>query len=192
MNPALNTPSVTLAANASVAISVTGSFLLFTSNTGPFKFQVDNGPMTTGLSILGIDLTKFAGQGGQPAGFTTIILQDTSGAQNTINFITANAAITYINPNATYFQKDAPTFPKGSGVLATDAVVFSGVGPQGQQRKHFTISNLDAGTTIHVTDGTNAGLAVPPGQSRILATSGSLKISNPTLVNWEVLEVFYV
>lgn len=116
---------------------------------------------------------------------TTIYVGDVALPQSFVaNTLTVTAA------------KDAPTYPKCTGSLnlagGASSAAYTGV-DNGHQRKHFIISNLDNAATFDVTDGNNTGVQCPPLGSRIIATSGSLKVKNTSggAANYEVMEIFY-
>ncbi len=78
--------TVTVPANGTVLIAVTGSALLFTAATGAFTFQLDDREALPGQPFLSLEmlLGDFFGQ---------IWLTDTSGAPNTIVFFTGNGGL---------------------------------------------------------------------------------------------------
>ena len=194
MNINVNRRTVSLVANGSNQIDVSGSFLLLYSSTGSFNFSIDGSPMSSGFCVLSIDLRNaYPG-----AKFKSVQFQDTSGSANTISCFISDAPISYAQIVPTVLQQDAPTVIKATSLSALGATtwstVFSGVSASGKARKHFILSNLDSSANMHIGDGTTPGILCPAGQSRIVATSGALYVynagSNPA--NAEVLEVFYV
>lgn len=204
MTPNVKIQTITLLPNQLTEISVTGSNLLFTSNTGNFNFSLDGFAFQAGFSILGVDVSREPSTLGSvtPAPgvapqFKTLILQDTSGVANTITFIVSNYPVTFINPNATYFQKNSPTYTKASGTLAVaDGALtapFTGV-DAGHIRKLITISNQSA-NNIFATDSVgNPGVLIPTSQSIALETNGSIRIQNSAgagASNYSVMEIFY-
>lgn len=204
MTPNVQILTRTVAAGGTVRIDVTGSNVLFVSNTGNFNFSLDGNAFQAGFSILGVDVSRDISTLGSvtPAPgvapqFNAILLQDTSGAANTITFIVSNYPVTFINPNATYFQKNSPTYTKASGTLTVAdgalTAAFTGV-DAGHTRKLITISNLSA-NNIYATDAAgNAGVLIPTSQSIALETSGSIKVLNTAgsgASNYSVMEIFY-
>lgn len=209
-NPNINIRSITVAANQQTDVNAAGTFLLIYSATGSFQFSLDGGSKQDGTAILTMNLNAQDGAilpSGQRIieSFRRITFYDTSGNPNTIKFIAANAAVEYANPTPTNFAKDAATFPQATGSLALAAggvTRYSGVGPGGQQRKFFIVTNRGV-NAMEITDDANAvgaagNLAVPlPGNSLIpicIATSGALKVYNPSGApnNYSVVEIFYV
>ena len=203
MNAGLTRFSPTIPANGTITIDCSGTFIRFYSNTGNFNFSIDGAPMNVGFSSLGIPIPPITMPGGNAIvqRFRAVILQDTSGSANTVQFITSEIPIDYTPAIFTNFYKNAPTYSKSSGALSLadgGFVAYSGVDTGGNTRKLFVASNLSAagGQLLHIGDSSgNRGIIIPGQQSIALETSGALRLINTTgsgATNYQVHELFYV
>jgi hypothetical protein len=209
MIPNVQPKTIAIAANATVPISITGSTILFISSVGSFQWSLDGGPYQPGLTIMGVDISRgvnLLGSVSKPIvvapQFTEVLLQDTSGAANSVTFIVANYPVTYINPIPTTISKDAPTYSKGSGIIALaggGTTLYNGVDAvTGKLRKQIIVTNADANNnSIYVLDvNGNVGLIIPAGQAETLPTGSSYTVKNPNGValnpGYCVMELFYL
>jgi hypothetical protein len=205
MTPNVQIKTLTLVSGQNVAVAVSGTFLMFVSNQGTFDFSLDGGNYQTGFSILGIDVSQNPSSlgsvtpvPGTAPSFKEILLRNTSGAANTITFIVSDYPVTFINPNATNFTKNAPTYCKGSGLVnIADGgnEVFTGVDAGGQIRKLIIVCNASANTVYIADASSNIGDVVPAGQSHALEVAGTVKVINIVgsgASSVAVMEVFYV
>lgn len=161
MNPNIQVITRTVAANGVLPINANGSYLKLVSSTGNFNFSLDGGPMQTGLTIFGIDLGRVPNVTGDivkaaPVApqFREVLLQDTSGAANTITMIVANYPVDYINALQTVFIQDASTTAKPDAAFtlaagATHAVTNTNAG---KKQKAVIIYNDDLAVTVDVLD----------------------------------------
>ena len=132
MSVSVVSQSITLKARAVQTVGQAGSFFLFISSTGSFQFSLDGGPWQNGVTIFSADVARdnaalFPSSSNAaipPASFKSILFQDTSGAPNTIEYVIANGPVTYLNPVANTFTKDAPTYTKSSGIVALAAMTL--------------------------------------------------------------------
>jgi hypothetical protein len=204
MNLAIQVKSYTIPANGTINVDASGTFVRFYANTGKFNFSIDGGPFNTGLSSLGIPVPQeFTPQGmAMPIRpFRQIILQDLSGAANTISFIVANGALDYTPVQPTTFVKNAPTYPKATGIIALgDGLTanFSGVDTGGNIRKQIVVSNHNGsgGASLYLDDASSIkGILIPAQQSVTIETSGSVYVHNTAgsgASNYSAFETFYV
>lgn len=204
MIPNVQVKPITVKANQTTTVDVSGSKVIFVSSSGAFQFSLDGGPLQTGLCILAVDVTVDIPQLGgvvrppllSPQ-FKSIILKDLSGSDNTITMVITNAAVSYLNPNPTTFVKNAPTYCKGTGDKTLNAGLtdtYNGLDGSAV-RKQFIVTNLEtvAGTTLLIQDPAgNNGVTVYPQQSKTFESGGTIKINNPngTPIHYEVMETF--
>lgn len=204
MNPNIQVKVVTLAANQTLSVQATGSYLVLQAATGSFNFAIDGGVFQTGLVTIGIDVFRDRELVSSPKGiaavpqqFKEIILQDTSGQTNAITIVVANSPVTYFSPTPTVFQKDAPTSTVGSGIISLGAGAtqdFPGTSG-GKTRHQFIVTNMDASNPIYILDSTSTvGAVVYPQRSwTITSISGDIKVKNPNggSVNIAVMNTYY-
>lgn len=187
-SPNVVSDSLSIAANAIGTINASGTYLLFVSSTGPFRFSLDGGPWQQGLAILGIDVSKNPDLVGTKntslviPRFNKVIIQDLSGSQNAIAYVVADAPVQYLNPVPTTYTKAAPTYTKASGVLNLAdggvSAVYNGLDGS-KVRKQFAVSNLSVQNQFYLCDGAgNIGLVIPALQSITLETNGSFQLKN--------------
>lgn len=182
MNTNVQKITTTVKANQTAQIPITGTFLLFASNAGTFKFSIDGGPFQDGFSILGINFAEDP-TNPQKRPFTSILLQDTSGGDNAISVVISNSPVSFTNPNTTIFQKDAPTFIRGSNHLLFGGGSFSIPNTNGgHAQRAVIIHNTDPAVPIQVWDSANEPIMVlNPGAGPIrIDTSDTIQVVNAT------------
>jgi hypothetical protein len=132
----------------------------------------------------------------RPNIFRSINLQNPTAVQITVTFYAGASAMFYSPPTTLALVTNAPTYLKGSGIVAIGAgasQTFNGV-DAGKNRKQIIVTNLDAVNALYILDAANnIVLPVFAAESKTVELSGLCKVNNPNPapVNAVVGEVFY-
>ncbi len=206
MNPALQIKPTAIPANGVVPVDISGSFLLFVSSIGTFNFSIDGGPFQPGLTIMSIDVARMIQTPNSVTPvlpdqtfFKRILLQDTSGAANSVTFIVANAPVEYINPVPTVTAVNAATKSvawAAHSVPGNSTVQFAGnSGGTGKSRKQIIIHNRDNTNPITILDavGNVADVLNTGDPPWTVELSGLIQLQNTqaAAVTVYVLEIYY-
>jgi len=183
--------TITIPANGTYPLRVTGSILVIISATAPFDVDTDR----DGRRSMATD-RKMGSPGGRQ--FHRLIFYDTSGADNSITFYVGDQDYTpntVVNTGITSIR-NAPTYTKGQAIatLASLGVAtFSGLDGV-KVRKQIIVTNLDAANSLRVLDANNNCIGVVFAASAwTVETSGQVKVYNPNGagVDYNVGQIFY-
>jgi hypothetical protein len=156
--------TITLAAGASLRVPVTAQFLRILAATGSFSLITD----TVNLSAVGV------GDGFEKTPYSFLNFTDTSGAANTIRYVTADGG--YLNAPVTNTNITATKLPQSGSFANTQKTVTNAsaqlVGAN-TGRQYLCIQNKDATGNVWINFGAGAatqanGLKIGPGQPFIL------------------------
>lgn len=164
---------------------------------GAFQVQADNLKPVDGTAGRGFGTPADAG--GKP--WTKLALLNFAGVAVTVTIY--QGIVTYSGEQrlaadviVTNNNKNAPTYPKGSGVqtLPGPGAAFLGVDGGGQLRKIFAVKNLEAtgsgkNINIHGASGTIMWILYP-GEGHVLESGGAISLSGAGF-QYVVEEVFY-
>jgi hypothetical protein len=191
----LSLKSLTIPANGTVLMSITGQIFSVKEASATFYVAFDEGeffPMEAGL--------QFRLTNGDF--FKLLRFQNTSGTDITAQIYIGRAEVldsrlnTPLSPTYTFLYKDPVTRATGSGVLSlagTTSAAYAGTN-SGDQRKQFVVANLDPSLVLHVRTSGGVVMGFVPGYtSWTVDTSADLQVYNPNAgsVNYCVGQVWY-
>jgi hypothetical protein len=181
--------SITLAPYQVMPVTVSGKVFSCSATSNSFLLSIDGGeyfPMRQGWTI---DY--------RPDTFNTLTLYNNTATQVAATFYVGASAMFYSPPNTVAIVTNAPTYAKGSGIMALPGYgeqTYSGL-DGANVRKQMIVCNMDAGgAMICIRDAAESiFMPIMAGESKTFECSGLLKLLNPNggAVNVVVGEIFY-
>ena len=189
MNLNLIFRTLTVPALQTVTLNYQGSVWMCKSATATFGLAIDGAQE--------IDMDAGWQVNVAPQYWRSLQIHNRNNTALVISYYLGTSGLAYSNQNTTFFQKNASTYAKGSGLfnLADGGLSPAYTGMDGSNlRKQFIVSNLSA-NIVYVIDGSgNEGVAVPANQSATFETGGQVNVKNTAGSGTSkicVMETFY-
>ena len=191
MNLNLAFKSITLPAQQTVPVAVTGSLFFCKSADALFKLSFDGNAeidMDQGWQV----------ELGKGEFFRNLLFVNPTNGAITVTYFAGTEQLRYWAPVTIVKQivTDAPTYAKGGDLVnlaAAGTIVTTGL-DGASRRRQIVVTNLDANFNLQILDSNNKVFAVVlPQRAWALATSAALTIKNATAnpIQCVVGETFY-